>query len=75
MNYNQGDIYQMYAYITAYKTALRCIILYPAINEQGLLPKWLVPNTVPKKYIEMKMIRLDDVERTLEDLEEVLLVL
>ncbi|MBU8792466.1 McrC family protein [Oceanobacillus caeni] len=74
LNYNQGDIYQMYAYITAYKTAQRCIILYPALNEQGLLPKWLVPDTVPEKYIEMKMIRLDDVDRTLEDLEEVLVL-
>ncbi|WP_459500510.1 McrC family protein [Bacillus sp. C1] len=66
--YQQSDIYQMYAYITSYESAERCIILYPH-TEEGLLPKWLVPNSSPEKYIEVRTVRLDAVGHTLEDVE------
>ena len=72
LNYNQGDIYQMYAYITAYKTAERCIILYPKLNEESLLPKWLVPDSLPEKHIEVNTIRLDKAQHTIDDLCELL---
>lgn len=72
LNYNQGDIYQMYAYITAYKTAERCIILYPKLSEESLLPKWLVPDSLPEKHIEVNTIRLDKAQHTIEDLGELL---
>ncbi|MEY8757933.1 McrC family protein [Peribacillus frigoritolerans] len=72
LNYDQGDIYQMYAYITAYKTAERCIILYPEINEESLLPRWLVPGSSPVKHIEVQTIRLDKAQHTIEDLGELL---
>lgn len=74
VNYNQGDIYQMYAYITAYKSAKRCIILYPKIENQLQLPKWQVPESFPTKYIEIKMIRLDTLQNTVEDLRRVLFI-
>lgn len=73
LNYNQGDIYQMYAYITAYKSAEKCIILYPRINEEILLPKWLIPDSNPNKYIEVHTIRLETVQNTMEDLERLIL--
>ncbi|MGE7666643.1 McrC family protein [Ureibacillus composti] len=73
VTYSQADIYQMYAYITAYKTATRCILIYPKIEEDMLLPKWLVPEVSPKKHIEVKMVRLDKVQNTMEDLDELLL--
>lgn len=72
INYNQADIYQMYAYITAYQTARRCIILYPHLFEESQLPIWKVPEVIPEKYIELTLIRLDQVENTVADLEKVL---
>jgi len=69
--YQQSDIYQMYAYIMAYESAERCIIVYPN-TEEAALPKWLVPHSSPKKYIEIQTVRLDKIQHTLEDLEEVL---
>lgn len=70
LNYNQVDIYQMYAYVTAYKTAKRCILLYPRISEEALFPKWAVPDSVPVKHIEVHTIRLDHTQHTIEDLGE-----
>ncbi|PMC35719.1 ATP-dependent helicase [Bacillus sp. UMB0899] len=71
-NYKQGDIYQMYAYITTYKSAERCLLLYPQTNEEGDLPRWIVPDFFPKKYIEVQTVRLDRMKHTMEDLEEML---
>ncbi|MCM3570310.1 McrC family protein [Neobacillus mesonae] len=68
----QGDIYQMYAYITSYKTAERCIILYPRIKDEGLLPKWRVPESTPVKHIEVQTIRLDSAQHTVDDLKKIL---
>lgn len=70
--YQQSDIYQMYAYITAYESAERCIIIYPK-KEEVVLPKWLVPHSSPAKYIEIQTVRLDKIQHTLEDLEELFL--
>lgn len=69
--YQQSDIYQMYAYITSYESAERCIILYPK-TEEVVLPKWLVQNSSPEKYIEIQTVRLDTVQHTLADIEEML---
>ena len=74
LTYNQADIYQMYAYITTYKTAERCILLYPMVNGPAILPKWRVPDAMPDKYIELVMIRLDRLENTIEDLGKVLML-
>ncbi|MBZ9533266.1 McrC family protein [Cytobacillus oceanisediminis] len=67
-NYKQSDIYQMYAYITTYKSADRCILLYPKTNEEASLPKWKVPEYFPEKYIEVETVRLDRVNHTMDDL-------
>lgn len=68
-NYKQGDIYQMYAYITTYQTAERCILLYPRTDEEGTMPKWMVPGSNPEKYIEVQTVRLGKMKHTIEDLE------
>lgn len=68
-NYKQGDIYQMYAYITTYRTAEHCILLYPRTEEEGAMPKWVVPRSHPEKYIEVQTVRLDKLTNTIEDLE------
>ena len=73
LTYNQADIYQMYAYITAYKTAERCILLYPMVSGPAILPKWRVPDVIPEKYIEIVMVRLDRFENTIEDLKKILM--
>lgn len=67
-NYKQSDIYQMYAYITAYKSAERCLLLYPQTEEESDLPKWLVPEYLPEKYIEVHTVRIDRIGHTMEDL-------
>ncbi|MBZ5752594.1 McrC family protein [Metabacillus rhizolycopersici] len=69
---NPSDTYQMYAYVTAYKSAERCIILYPKNDNELLLPKWRVPDSSPVKHIEIRTIRLDKVQHTIADLREIL---
>lgn len=71
-NYKQGDLYQMYAYITTYKSAHRCILLYPRTGEEGVLPKWLVPDSFPEKYIEIQTVRLDTKQHTIDDVKGIL---
>jgi 5-methylcytosine-specific restriction enzyme subunit McrC len=63
--YQQSDLYQMYAYVTAYKDATRCILLYP-YQEEYDYPVWQVIDT--SKTIEMASVRLDDYESTKADL-------
>ncbi|WP_338452537.1 hypothetical protein R4Z09_12050 [Niallia oryzisoli] len=67
-----SDIYQMYAYITSYETAERCIILYPKVNENSVFPRWRVPGSSSVKQIEVHTIRLDRIMNTIEDLEKIL---
>lgn len=69
-NYNQADIYQMYAYVTAYEKVNRCILLYPKQEAEQELPVWEVIDT--DKTIEMKTIRIDDFKETVEDLRKML---
>ena len=69
VTYQQADLYQMYAYITSYEEAKRCILLYPK-SEEGVLPKWQVPGR--NKYIELHTIRLSSLLETLEDLKSII---
>lgn len=69
-NYNQTDIYQMYAYVKAYEQVTRCILLYPKQEDEQEHPIWEVVDT--NKTIEMQVIRVDNPENTLEDLREIL---
>lgn len=70
-NYNQADVYQMYAYVTSYKNAKRCILLYPKQGEEVDFPLWEVIGT--DKTIEMQTIRIDDFYKTVEELRRILL--
>jgi 5-methylcytosine-specific restriction enzyme subunit McrC len=67
--YQQSDLYQMYAYVTSYQEAEKCILLYPK-TEEALLPKWQVPGK--EKYIEIRTVRLSSFLETLEDLRKVM---
>ncbi|OLS40820.1 McrC family protein [Bacillus sp. MRMR6] len=69
-HYNQSDVYQMYAYVTAYKEVDRCILLYPKQEGEEELPVWEVVDT--NKTIEMKTVRIDDFFRTVDGLREIL---
>ncbi|WP_226674921.1 McrC family protein [Mesobacillus jeotgali] len=69
VTYQQADLYQMYAYVTSYEQANRCVLLYPK-SENGLLPKWQVPGR--NKYIEIHTIRLSSLVETLEDLKSII---
>lgn len=68
VTYQQADLYQMYAYVTSYEQANRCVLLYPK-SEEGLLPKWQVPGR--DKYIEIHTVRLSSFAETLEDLRNI----
>lgn len=70
VTYQQSDLYQMYAYVTSYELANRCVLLYPK-SEEGLLPKWQVPGQ--DKYIEIHNIRLSSFDETLEDLRSIII--
>ncbi|KRF52554.1 hypothetical protein ASG99_12390 [Bacillus sp. Soil768D1] len=67
--YQQSDLYQMYAYVTSYKEAEKCILLYPK-SEGARFPKWQVPGQ--EKYIEIQTVRLSSFEETIEDLRMIL---
>lgn len=70
-NYNQADIYQMYAYVTAYKDVTRCILLYPKQEGEANHPLWEVMDT--DKTIEMRVVRIDDFEGTVKELRGIVL--
>lgn len=67
--YNQGDLYQMYAYVTSYKNASKCILLYPW-TEDSKLPVWKVPEK--EKYIEIHTVRLTTFMDSVGDLRELI---
>lgn len=69
--YNQGDIYQMYAYVTAYEKVKKCILLYPYMEETDY-PIWKVPEK--EKYIEIHTVRLTSFQDSVEDLRQLLTV-
>lgn len=72
LSYEQSDIYQMYAYVTAYEKAKRCILLYPYLNSERQYPKWQLMEHHDDKFIEIKVVRLDKVKNTIEDLKKIL---
>jgi len=69
-NYNQEDVYQMYAYVTAYQEANRCILLYPKQENEADHPLWEIIDT--DKTIEMHTIRIDDFRETVEELSRIM---
>lgn len=73
LTYNQGDIYQMYAYVNAYAGCERCILIYPYVKDEGDYPIWKVDGS-EDKYIEISSVRLDSVENSIEDLKCILVL-
>lgn len=69
--YQQSDIYQMYAYVTAYQNVNRCILLYPQQDEEVNHPLWEVIDT--DKTIEMHTVKLTDYRTTIEALKKIVL--
>jgi len=69
-NYNQEDVYQMYAYVTAYQESNRCILLYPKQENEADHPLWEIIDT--DKTIEMHTIRIDDFRETVEELSRIM---
>ncbi|MFC5648610.1 McrC family protein [Paenibacillus solisilvae] len=67
--YQQSDLYQMYAYVTAYKEVIRCVLVYP-YQEEVVAPVWNVIDT--EKTIEMVFVRLGSYSATKQDLKEIL---
>lgn len=59
--YNQGDIYQMYAYITTYLESEEAILLYPKVNTNADYSKWKITN-MPNKKISICEISLESYE-------------
>lgn len=67
-----SDIYQMYAYITRYTNAKRCILLYPCSVENKEYSKWQLFEPFKNKYIEVETVRLDSLDMTIEDIKTIL---
>ncbi|WP_243292619.1 McrC family protein [Bacillus sp. FJAT-47783] len=65
LQYQQSDLYQMYAYITSYEASDKCVLLYPK-TEEAHFPKWQVPKQ--EKYIEIFTVRLSSLRETMDDL-------
>lgn len=73
VNYNQSDIYQMYAYITSYENSKRCILLYPRSDEElKNYPIWELNDPFMDKFIEIHTVSLDKEENTIKDLKQIL---
>jgi 5-methylcytosine-specific restriction enzyme subunit McrC len=68
--YRESDIYQMYAYITSYKEAEKVVLLYPCLTEGKEYPTWELLN-YEGKFIEVRTVRLDKYENTIEDLKSI----
>lgn len=66
-----SDMYQMYAYITRYTKARKCILLYP-YNDKIEYSKWKLFEPFNDKHIEVKVVRLDSLKNTIEDIEKIL---
>lgn len=69
-SYVQSDIYQMYAYVTAYKEVQRCILLYPKQEGEVIHPVWKVIDT--EKTIEMCTVRIDEFPETVRELKGII---
>ncbi len=57
--YNQGDIYQMYAYITTYTICEKCILLYPKISNDTSHSTWKLNSNFGDKEIMIVEINLE----------------
>ncbi|MFD1039357.1 McrC family protein [Virgibacillus byunsanensis] len=68
--YDQSDIYQMYAYVTAYQEANRCILLYPKQEREADHPVWEVIDT--DKTIEMRAIKIENFWESVDELRGIL---
>lgn len=68
--YEQSDIYQMYAYVTAYKNATRCLLIYPKQDDAVDYPVWEVTDT--EKTIEMHTVRVDSFLETVRALKKLM---
>lgn len=66
--YTQGDIYQMYAYITTYEECQQCILLYPKINENIKHSEWILNDDIRNKKILIYEINLENYEKTKNEL-------
>lgn len=66
-SYSQGDIYQMYAYITTYMECEECILLYPKI-ENIEHSTWQLNNNIGDKKISISEITLESYEASKKEL-------
>jgi 5-methylcytosine-specific restriction enzyme subunit McrC len=69
--YQQEDIYQMYAYVTGYREARRAVLLYPQTDEPAPNRNWAL-TADSSKQIHIRTVRIHSLEKTKEDLEEIL---
>lgn len=65
------DIYQMYAYISSYKEANKAVLLYPCLIKEKEYPIWDLLN-YEGKQIEVRTVRLDNHDDTLDDLRKII---
>jgi 5-methylcytosine-specific restriction enzyme subunit McrC len=70
-NYQQDDIYQMYAYVTGYLDAVRAILLYPKAEEIPIMRNWSL-SADNSKRIHVRSVRVDHLAHTREDLMRIL---
>lgn len=62
----------MYAYINSYKEAKRVVLLYPSLIKEKEYPKWSLLSCEDKS-IEIKTVRLNEYNNTMEDLTKIIL--
>ncbi|AMR05744.1 McrC family protein [Bacillus thuringiensis] len=65
------DIYQMYAYVSSYKEAKKAVLLYPCLIKEKEYPTWDLLH-YEGKQIEVKTVRLDSYEDTIDDLKNII---
>ncbi|PFR04427.1 hypothetical protein COK31_11200 [Bacillus cereus] len=70
LSFKTNDIYQMYAYVSSYKEAKKAVLLYPCLIKEKEYPSWNLLN-YEGKQIEVKTVRLDNYENTLNDLKRI----
>ena len=66
--YTQGDIYQIYAYITTYEECQQCILLYPKTNENVKHSEWVLNDDIRNKKILIYEINLENYQKTKNEL-------
>ncbi|MDA1909234.1 hypothetical protein PDK24_25855 [Bacillus cereus] len=72
LSFKVEDIYQMYAYVSSYKEAQKAVLLYPCLINEKEYPSWELLN-YEGKQIEVKTVRLDNHEHTIEDLKKIII--